>query len=362
MPPSDSSLTEPRTPRSGPIRVLIADDSATARALLVHLFNNTEGFTVIGEARTGAEAVELTVELSPDLVTMDIQMPVLDGLDATKEIMREAPTPILVVTSSVSAQDVEHSLSAVQAGALMVLEKPVNPNHADFEQQCEQLVQMARAMADVKVVRRWSADTPTRISVRKSRASAPAHWTIAIAASTGGPAALRRILLELSPGFPAPVFIVQHIARGFVSGLVSWLGTNCRLRVIVARHGETPAPGTVYVAPDDRHLGMAADGTIALSDASPIGGFRPSADYLFDSIGRVAGARLVSVILTGMGRDGVEGLRTVRRCGGKVLAQNEESSVVYGMAREAVEAGVVHEVLPIESIAARITTLVKAAS
>ena len=348
--------------RTRPIRVLIAEDSATARRLLVSIFSAEPDFEVIGEATTGAEAVEQTIEQSPDLVTMDIHMPVLDGLDATKEIMREAPTPILIVTSA-AIHDVQLSLNALQAGALMVLEKPHGPHAPGFDFQRDQLLSMARAMADVKVVRRWGAGSGSfapvkRTPVSRERSAQPAR-AIAIAASTGGPAAVRKLLLTLPRDLPVPVFLVQHISNGFVGGLVSWLDTDCPLRVVMAIDRDTPVAGTVYVAPDDRHLTVGADERMKLIDAAPVQGFRPSADVLFDSAGRAYGSRLVAVTLTGMGRDGVDGLKTVHKNGGFVIAQDEDSSVVFGMAKEAVEAGVVDEVLPVERIAERLVSLVR---
>jgi two-component system chemotaxis response regulator CheB len=234
---------------------------------------------------------------------------------------------------------------------------------------------MARAMADVKVVRRWGrasggggtagelavatppgmpAVTPRRVR----RVSAAPVRVVAIGTSTGGPAALHRILIDLPRDFGVPILVVQHIARGFVGGLVSWLGANCALRVTVAADGEPLVPGTVYLAPDDHHIGATPDGRARLIDSAPVGGFRPSADVLFDSVARAYGASTTALILTGMGRDGVEGLAAIRSAGGRVLAQDEGTSVVFGMAREAIAAGVVDEVLPLQALAPRLLELV----
>jgi two-component system chemotaxis response regulator CheB len=345
-----------------PIRVLIAEDSPTARMLLGALFGRSRDFDVIGEAHNGAEAIEKAIALSPDLIIMDVHMPVVDGLDATKEIMREAPAPILMVSASASVADVGLGLSATQAGALMLLEKPSSPGSATFEDDARQFLAMAKAMAAVKVVRRWSRPTPGALPPsmpRAPRRSNSAVKLVAIGTSTGGPAALHRILIDLPQDFDVPIVVVQHMARGFIDGLVKWLGGSVALKVTTAAHGEPLLPGTVYLAPDDRHLGVTAEGRAMLASPAALGGFRPSVDYLFDSCGRAYGASLVAVILTGMGQDGVEGLSTVKERGGRVIAQDERSSVVYGMAQQAVNRGVVDEILPLDAIGARLQTLVE---
>ncbi len=346
-----------------PIRVLVAEDSTTARRLIVEIFRSDPAFEVVGEAADGGEAVSQALDLRPDLVTMDVHMPVLDGLDATKEIMRRAPTPILIVSAAAARGDVELSLSATQAGALMAIAKPESPLEASFPAQRAQLLAMARAMAGVKVVRRWGETSRSTLERALAVAAAPRPRRgngrprlVAIASSAGGPAALRRILLDLPADFPVPIVIVQHISAGFLPGLVSWLGSNCPLAVRVAESGGAPRSG-VYLAPDGCQLGF-ADGRFAFANAPPIGGFRPSADYLFASAARAYGSGALGIVLTGMGRDGADGLRALHAAGGYVLAQDEESSVVYGMAQEAVRAGVVDEVLPLEVIAPRLLELV----
>jgi two-component system chemotaxis response regulator CheB len=339
------------------IRVLVAEDSPTARTILVELLRSASDFEVIGEAANGAEAIERAIALTPDLIIMDVHMPIIDGLDATKEIMREAPTPILMVSASASTSDVALALSATQAGALMILEKPRLSDPAE----AQQFVQMAKAMAAVKVVRRWSLPgrTPASglVAVGGDARARPTRL-VAIGTSTGGPAALHRILIDLPRDFPAPIVVVQHMARGFIDGLVKWLGSNVAIKVTMAAEGEPLVAGTVYVAPDDAHLGITAGRRVALSDTSPVGGFRPSIDYLFDSAAKAVGSSLTAVMLTGMGQDGVEGLKTVQLRGGRVLAQDEASSVVFGMAGVAVQRGLVDEVLPLESIGARLNDLV----
>lgn len=337
------------------IRVVVAEDSRAQRALLVAILERDPGIRVVGAAVDGEEALEMTIRLRPDLVTMDVHMPGLDGLEATRRIMVEAPTPIVVVSSGVP-DDIALSLRATAAGALAAVAKPEGPTSPRFEAQSAQLVATVRAMADVKVVRRWG-ERPTSAPPPALPAARGPVRAVAMAASTGGPAALQSILGALPAAFPAPILVVQHLSHGFVEVLARWLGTATGLRVVVAEAEERLCPGTVYLAPDDRHLGVTERGAVALSAAPPLDGFRPSASHLFGSAAGAYGDTLVAVILTGMGTDGVAGLRTVRSSGGLVLAQDRASSVIYGMPGEAVQAGLVDAVLPVESIAPRLVRL-----
>lgn len=338
--------------------MLIAEDSPTVRALLVDILESDPEIEVVGEARNGQEAVEMAARLRPNLITMDVEMPVMDGLEATKEIMVLAPTPILVVSSQANPGNIELSLNAVRAGALMVVPTPASPESDRFEEERDYLRSMVRAMAAVKVVRRRMIDRSTAPAPRGPRRIQTR--LVAMAASTGGPEALRRILSELPGDFRVPIVVVQHMALGFIEGLAHWLTGCCNLHVKVAEHGEQLRPRTVYVAPDQLHLTISPHCQIALSNRPPIDGFRPSATYLFKCAARVYGASMAAVILTGMGRDGVDGLRAVRAAGGLVLAQDEETSVVYGMPREAIAAGVVEAVLPLAEIAPRLVAEVAA--
>ena len=218
-------------------------------------------------------------------------------------------------------------------------------------------------MARVKVVRhRWPGAAPAARPLPTPASPAfPAAGVmvraVAVAASTGGPQALQQLLARLPAGFGVPILVVQHITPGFTAGLADWLGTVCTLRVKVAAAGEIPAPRTVYLAPDDLHLGLTARGEVLLSAAPPVGGFRPSGTFLFESVARALGPSVLAVILTGMGEDGVAGLRAVRRAGGRVIAQDEKSSVVFGMPGAAVAAGLADAVLPLELIAPRLASL-----
>jgi two-component system chemotaxis response regulator CheB len=348
------------------IRVLVVDDSPTARALLVEILRSDPEIQVVGEAKDGQEGVELAARLRPSLVTMDVRMPRLDGFAATKEIMIASPTPIVIVTSSFDAREVEIAMQSLQAGALAVLRKPPGPGSPGFEEATAKLLGTVKAMAQVKVVRHWRPTPRTPEAPRTTKApSAPPPSVaqafakvVAIATSTGGPAALHRLLSRLPGDFPAPLLVVQHNAPGFMAGLVSWLDGSSELSVKVAEQGEPLRPGTAYLAPDDRHLGVTNQATVLLSGAPPVGGFRPSGTYLFESAARACGSSLVALILTGMGEDGVAGLRAVRQAGGQVIAQDETSSVVWGMPGAAVAAGLADSVLPLDAIPIRLAELV----
>ena len=343
------------------IRVLVAEDSATARALLVQILRADPEILVVGEASDGHQAVAMTIALRPDLVTMDVHMPGMDGLEATREIMAVAPTPIVIITGSTRAREVEASMDTLRIGALEVMVKPPSPESPGFEAAARAITMTVKAMAQVKVVRHWRAKPGPYTAPARLAAPLPAGFrgrVVAIATSTGGPAALQQLLSGVPTDFTVPILVVQHITPGFTAGLAHWLGSVCRLRVKVAEHGESLAARTVYLAPDALHLGATSAGAALLSDVPAIGGFRPSGTFLFDSVARAYHSGVIALILTGMGEDGVEGLRAVRNAGGRVLAQDEASSTVFGMPGAAVAAGVAHSVLPLDQMAARLKVLV----
>jgi two-component system chemotaxis response regulator CheB len=358
------------------IRVLVAEDSHAVRLFLTSLLSADPEIEVVGEVSDGEAAVANARRLRPDVITMDIHMPVLDGLEATARIMHESPVPIVVVSTSVSSQDVASSMDALKAGALVALPKPPAGQDRASQVERESFVATVKAMARVKVVRRWSGSfravpagappgsqstatggQPTHRSVSAAAISPLPGGErrrislVAIAASTGGPTALQRVLSALPASFPVPILLVQHIARGFLPGFASWLDAECALDVRVARTNEMALAGVVYVAPDDTHLTIAANRCIKLVDSPPINGFKPSASVLFETAADAYGNGLAAVILTGMGSDGVSGLRRVKGRGGYVIAQDEESSLIYGMPGEATNAGVTDISLPLNLIA-----------
>jgi two-component system chemotaxis response regulator CheB len=341
------------------LRVLVAEDSPTARELLVAILSSDPGITVVGEAATGEDAVAMARRLRPHVVTMDIRLPGIDGFEATRQIMIEAPVPIVIVSGTYDVRDVEFSMHALRAGALTVLPKPRAADWPHADDACRHLVQTIKAMAQVKVVRRWPTAGPIAAPPPPPVEHGVPAEIVAIATSTGGPAALARILGDLPASFPLPVLIVQHIAAGFVEGLASWLNSAGSLPVRVARNGDVLHPGSVYVAPEDRHLSVSNRLTIALSVSEPLNGFRPSGSVLFESVARTFGRSAVAVILTGMGDDGVAGLSAVRANGGRTIAQDEASSVVFGMPAAAIQSGLADVTLPLDSIATRLQELAR---
>jgi two-component system, chemotaxis family, protein-glutamate methylesterase/glutaminase len=336
------------------VRVLVVDDSATSRLLLVGILRADNGIDVVGEAADGFAAVEMVKQLHPDIVTMDVRMPGLDGFAATKRIMVEAPTPILIITS-VDPRALSVSLEAVRVGALAVHAKPRSLMAAGFDEEARELVRQVKAMSRVKVVRHHRMEpVPARVMAAlpaAARHGVPAQ-VVAIAASTGGPAALHRILTALPEDFPVPILAVQHMSRGFAAGFADWLDLASPLRVKLATPGEALRAGTVYLGVDDHHLGVSPARRIHLSTVPAVGGFRPSGTVLFESVAAAFGRSALAVILTGMGRDGVDGLRAIRKAGGRTIAESEATAIVYGMPAAAVNAGLADFVLPLDDVGA----------
>jgi two-component system chemotaxis response regulator CheB len=333
------------------LRVLVADDSLVARRLLVHILTGDPELEVVEEAADGKAAVRETARLRPDVIVMDVLMPEMDGIEATRRIMEATPTPIVLVSASYDPEDVAGSFQALQAGALTLLPKPRGPQATGFADGCASLTVTVKLMADVKLVRQRPArpSHPARLEPGQPRRERKAQ-IVALAASTGGPGALATILGALPQAVPVPILVVQHIAPGFHQGLVDWLDSVSPLPVHLARDRQPLRPGEVLVAPEDRHLGVTAGGRVALSSDPSIGGHRPSATHLFQSVAQSHGPGAVGVILTGMGADGVAGLQTLKALHGTVFAQDEATSVVFGMPREAVAMGLADRVLPIAAI------------
>jgi two-component system chemotaxis response regulator CheB len=345
------------------VRVLVVDDSATSRLLLVSILRADAGIEVVGQAADGLEAVEMVKRLHPDIVTMDVQMPRLDGFAATKRIMVESPTPILI-TTNLDPRALSVSLEAVRMGALAVHAKPGDPRAPGFDAEAKELARQVKAMSRVKVVRHFDLEMALPRAAHPSSAVSllgVSAQVVAIAASTGGPAALYQILTALPADFPVPILVVQHISRGFSAGFATWLDQASALRIKLAEGGEALLPGSVYVADDDHHLCVSRTWKVHLSNAPPVGGFRPSGTPLFESVAAAFGRHAIAVILTGMGRDGVDGLRAIRQAGGRTIAESEATAVVYGMPAAAVNAGLADFVLPLDQVGAALAGLVPVA-
>ncbi len=346
------------------IRVVVAEDSLTARELLVSIFQSDPGFCVVGQARDGREAVEQVRTLRPDVVTMDIRMPRMDGFEATRQIMVETPTPIVVVSSTLESSEVAASMQAIRSGALSALSKPPGPSSPDFEVARSRFLATVRALASVKVVghrlRAFQRPgiTPPLVGASGHTNGKAISTVVALAASTGGPAALRTVLDGLPYEFPAPVLVVQHLSPGFLPGFVSWLNMSCRLHVKIAEDGDRIERGHVYIAPEDRHLSVTPTLAVRTLTTPPVDGFRPSASVLFDAVAGAYGRNAACAILTGMGRDGADGLRRIRELGGRIIAQNEQTCSVFGMPAAAIEMGLVDWILPISAVTSKLVEMV----
>ena len=345
------------------IRVLVVDDSPLIRQILVSMLQSEPGFVVVGEAADGLEGARLAARLRPDVITMDIRMPRLDGLGSIKQIMRAVPTPIVVVTSSVYDSDLDVAFRAVEAGALTVVEKPKGLSLEAYEVVRDQLVTTLRLMADVQVVTLWSDRQSPGQGSRGRMGADDLLWgeakidLIAIASSTGGPGILRQILSALPGDMSIPITIVQHITPNFAQGFAQWLDGATALRVSLAKDRDWLEPGQVLIAPEHTHMLVAPGGLIRLDRSPPIQGLRPSANPLFNSVAKVFGEAAVGVVLTGMGEDGADGLQVLREVGGYVLAQDEASCVIFGMPKAAIDRGIVDQVLTPDEIAATLNRL-----
>ncbi|MCB2190502.1 MAG: chemotaxis-specific protein-glutamate methyltransferase CheB [Deltaproteobacteria bacterium] len=340
-------------------KILIVDDSATQRQVMRELLAQDPDFLLVGEAADGLEALELCHKLKPDLVTMDIQMPRMNGYEAIRRIMSETPRPVVVLTSSYSDRMLGISFKALDSGALMVLGKPAGLSMPQIER--ERLLGQLKAMAGVKVVgRRWNRLEHPKGQKASSAVSPTAGGghikLICLGASTGGPPAVQSILQGLSPQNTPPIALVQHINLGFVESLARWLSETTGFVVEPAKMGSRLQPGKVILAPENRHLNVLKSGVVRLIEADLIDGHRPSVTALFHSA--VAfGSSAVGILLTGMGRDGAQGLLDMKSAGAWTIAQDQKTSVVYGMPGEAVALGGASEVLPLGSIASRVTKI-----
>ena len=340
------------------MRVLVADDSPVARGLIREILEGDGSICVVGEAKNGREAVELCRELKPDIVTMDLRMPVMDGIDAIGEIMAYNPVPILVVSS---AADASEAYEAIQRGALETVDKEriTAADGAEFATKVKTLSTI-RVITHIRPGNRGEA--PRRDAVEGEKAApsfAPASspQVFAIASSTGGPQALALILGALPARFPCPILVAQHMTYGFAPGLAKWLASISELPVRIAAEGEPLEAGRVFLSPSERNLSVSASRRVVLAEPGEHQVFHPTCDVLLSSVAEVYGRSGVGVILTGMGTDGASGIRRLREAGGHTMAQDEASSIVFGMNKTAIDMGAVRQVLPVERIAAEMCRL-----
>ncbi|BAE51806.1 chemotaxis-specific protein-glutamate methyltransferase CheB [Paramagnetospirillum magneticum] len=340
-------------PARGKISVLIVDDSGMARAMLRSIFEDEDDFDVVAEAVNGREAIEMVRHLRPGLVTMDLEMPEMGGLEAIEEIMCSKAVPILVVSGVADAQK---AFGAMSRGAVDVVAKP----NVTSAREVEDFVDKARLVAKIPVItvprtRSAPAAGPTPVPQAPPPPAAPPAGDggiIAIAASTGGPQALAALLAAIGRPLSCPMVVAQHISDGFASGMADWLNSISAMPVRLAAEGERLTAGTVYLSPSEWNMSVTESRHIALALRPERQVYRPSCDALLTSVAQVAGRRAVGVILTGMGSDGVAGMEAISKAGGTTLGQDEGSSVIFGMNAIAIERGWVQRVLPLAELAA----------
>ncbi len=322
------------------IRVLIVDDSSLMREALRSVISADQELEVVGLAANGKEGVEKALVLKPDVITMDLKMPVMTGLEAIEKIMEEQPVPIIVVSSL----DVSVIVKALSMGAMDFVSVA-----QDIDDIAKDLITKIKIASRVKAVRRLKPKSfqPVQNAVKKTSQKA-----VAIGVSTGGPQALLAVLSKLPKDFPAPVLIVQHMSKGFIGGLAEWLQSNCSIAVRVAGSQEEVKPGTAYLAPDEYNMTIdSMCRTVLSEESSKLMPHIPSIDVLMMSVAKACGPNSIGLIMTGMGSDGVEGIKAVKAAGGTTIAQDEKTSAVFGMNKAAIATGCVDRVVPLDGIA-----------
>lgn len=339
------------------IKILIVDDSAFMRKLLSDLFSAEPDFTVIDTARNGVEAVEKVKLLKPDLITMDIEMPIMDGIKALEIIMKETPTPVLMI-SSLTRDGAEATISALQLGAVEFVAKSAGIL-STITSIGGEILAKSRAAVHAKVPRfidRSKAPLVTK-TVLQPIITGSDRRILAIGTSTGGPRALQEVITKLPGDLPCGVVIVQHMPPGFTKSLSERLDSLSALTVKEAEHNDVIRPGLVLIAPGNYHMTVAREGNkqvVKLDQNSPIGGHRPAVDPMMESVAQVYGQGTVGVILTGMGHDGAKGIKAIKQQKGYTIAEDQSTAVVFGMPKSAIELGVVDKVAPITAIASEI--------
>ncbi len=334
------------------ISVLLIDDSGSERDRLSGVLGADPMIEVVATADRGTGLVELAAAHDPDVVVLEWEMRSKDGLVATRTLMEVDPRPVVLCSEAWRADDFESLARVHEAGAVAAVRKPGSSEASDYQAQCLDLVRSVRLSAGVKVVRRWRRDDngKARPDGGAGGSSGRPVRVVAIGASTGGPPVLESIVSKLPADFPAPVLIVQHIAEGFVNGLIDWLMRVTSLHVQLAVHGERACAGHVYLAPDGKHLGIDPSGCLVLDDSPPESSQRPAVSYLFRSVARSFGGNSAGVLLTGMGSDGAAELKALRDLQAVTVAQDEGSCTVFGMPGEAIKIGAAQHVLPPDDI------------
>jgi two-component system, chemotaxis family, protein-glutamate methylesterase/glutaminase len=345
------------------IRVLLVEDSRIALVILKRILDSSPQIEVVGEARSGLEALTLIPKVEPDVICTDLHMPEMDGLEFTFQVMALYPRPILVISVSVQEEDAKRVFQLLEAGAVDIFPKPTAGLAANDELFKQELINKIKILSGVKVFRK-KRKSPSQVNNLEADDFSDFAYKsyiqpkiVVIGASTGGPQALQEIFTQLPADFPVPVICVQHICCGFLQGLIDWLATHCQLTIQIAQLGDMPKPGKIYFPDEQLHLELDAWGRFIYFDSPPVAGHRPSVTVSFESVAKFYGNATVGILLSGMGRDGADGMQAIAQAGGFTIAQDEATSVVFGMPKEAINLGAAKQILPIEAIAPRLLAM-----
>ncbi|MBI9052903.1 MAG: chemotaxis-specific protein-glutamate methyltransferase CheB [Bacteroidales bacterium] len=319
------------------IKVLIVEDSRVVSEYLNYILSSDPEIQIVGNVSNGRQAIEFLKKKKPDVITMDIDMPIMDGLEATRIIMSTTPVPIIIVTASRNAKEVSISMEALAAGALSVEEKPRGIGHPDEEFQARKLIKIVKLMSEIKVVTRkfyMINKSESKLDVKISKhtiGDLNKKKIVVVGSSSGGPLVLQKIFSKITQEFPYPILVVQHIAVGFIDGLINWLRNTLLIPIQVATDNEVLKSGHIYFAPDHHQMGVSNSGKINLDKSDSYNGLCPSVAYLFKSVAEEYGKHAIGIILTGMGSDGANELKILKDAGSITIAQDKESSIVHGM-------------------------------
>lgn len=344
---------------SFPIKVLIIEESPTNAKNLISIIESDPLLKVIGCISHKQKVLDFIELNAPDVLIMDVSTPNLNGFDETRKIMQNHPLPIIIVSEGYDKNDINQSFKALSAGALEILEKPLQPSDPHFAPLAALLIQSLKSIARIRLVPRSYSPTSVQPILNSKVQAKQAIEAIAIGSSIGGPQALRKIFSDLPANFPVPIFVVQHISDGFTQGLADWLQEATALKIKVAKDHEKPLAGTVYLAPDHYHLELTKNKLIRLSNIAIKSGLMPSVSNLFRSVANCYGSQSIGVILTGMGNDGVQELLLMKNAGAWTIAQDQATSLIFGMPKSAIAIQAVKQILPLDQIATALKTLTK---
>ncbi len=350
---------------SSSISVLLVDDSPIALAILKRILSSASDIEVVGTALNGREALKAISELDPNVICTDLHMPRMDGFELTKKIMARFPRPILVISTAVQEEDTHNVFQLIEAGAVDIFPKPRGGLglKSDYDFLSRQLVEKIRTISGLQNQKKVSSPEPLDLKREKPWAGKKTSLRIVMAgASAGGPQALKTILTQLPFDFPLPIICVQHISDGFLQGLIGWLTTKCKVRVKIAQAGELPVPRTIYFPTEGRHLEFDSRGRFVISASLPFRGHRPSITVALQSAAKYYGSDIVGIIMTGVGSDGIDGMKAVAKAGGITVVQDKKTSVAFAMPKQVIDLGIAQHILPLDKIVPTLMELLKTRS